>query len=282
MTPNYAEEYERRLRQLHIDAFDVSILKDIEVNHPKFDSDGKILPFYGSTCIVWVKPRSELFQQLCALQEELQEALEQAGVRELFSFLEPASFHMTVCDIDASPDHRQVPPFERLEGMQKGLEQIGKVGEIHAGVHGLGLKGTITALVSFADHRELQKVLEIERVIKTASATDVRSFTGHISLAYFVGDPTEKIQIVKETLLPYSDRKIGELCFSEFDLTFFTDMNTFMPLLTVNLLNSTVTRHGSSLQELQSLLHLSRSINNLDLRNRNACCAFKNNSERVF
>ena len=243
MMPNYAEEYERRLRQLHIDAFDVSILKDIEVNHPKFDSAGKILPFYGSTCIVWIKLQSKLFQRLCVLQEELKEVLAQAGVRELFAFLDPASFHMTVCDIDAGPDCRLVPPFERLDRMQKGLGQIGRIGEIHASVQGLGLKGTITALVAFEDHRELQKVLEIERVIKAVSATDVRNFTGHISLAYFVGDPAEKIQIVKEALRPYSERQIGELRFSEFDLTFFTDMNSFIPLLSVNLLNSEVTRH---------------------------------------
>lgn len=37
--------------------------------------------------------------------------------------------------------------------------------------------------------------------------------------------------------------QIGEFVFSQFDLTCFTDMNTFIPVLTINLENGKVTRH---------------------------------------
>jgi hypothetical protein len=122
-------------------------------------------------------------------------------------------------------------------------------------IRGIGLTSTITALVRFSSELELKKVLVIEREIKRAirqspnfgdleGHISFRSFAGHISLAYCVQDPgDEKAAKIRETLFPYRDKDSGVFRFSQFDLTCFTDMNTYIPLLTIDLEDGQVAHH---------------------------------------
>jgi len=91
----------------------------------------------------------------------------------------------------------------------------------------------------------------MENVIKQTTGANVRGFAGHISLAYFVRHPEKHIDKVKEILLPYKDKVLGEFTFSQFDLTYFTDMNTFVPVLTINLSDGKVTSHDGNLRMLK-------------------------------
>jgi hypothetical protein len=249
------DKYNKRLCQRNIHSNDITILKDIESHNPKFESNGKIKPFYGSTCIAWIDKQSDLFKRLWNLQQSIQNKFEQAGVKDMFTFLEPTSLHMTICDIDASTDYSQVKPLDHVKHIQRSLAQIGRIGKIQTHIQGIGLNTSITALVQFNNKCELEKVLDLEQRIKIATNTDCRNFVGHISLAYFVQYPGEKIQTIKDILLPFEDQFIGDFTFSKFDFTYFRDMNTYLPLLTINLLNSKVIRHEHQLKELKPYLY---------------------------
>jgi hypothetical protein len=235
------EEYNERLCKRRISTW----VPPEDIPGPKFCPNGDIRPFYGLTCIAWIDQESELFRKLCALQKTFREEFEQAGLGGAFTFLEPASFHMTVCDIVAGPDPIQPRRANILiQQVQRAFEQIGTAGQVTSLIKGIGLKQTITALVRFdSEPEELGKVLAMERKIKQATGENFRDFAGHISLAYLVQHPGNDTGKIKGILLPYEERVLGEFAFSQFDLTYFTDMNTYVPILTINLKDGTVTRH---------------------------------------
>jgi len=234
-------EYNERLDERRIATW----VPPQDVPGPKFDSNGNAKPLYGSTCIAWIEQEPELFRKLCDLQKTIREEFEQAGLGGIYAFLEPESFHMTVCDIDAGPDPTRIPIEDRIEQGQRAFEQMKKPGKVTALIKGIGLKQTIAALVRF-DHQpeELDEVLAMEREIKQTTGENVREFTGHISIAYLVQRPGEEATgKIKEILLPYEDRVFGEFSFSQLDLAYFRDMNTYVPLLTVDLGDGTATYH---------------------------------------
>ena len=222
----------------------------------KFDRSGNIKPYYGLTCIAWIDQESALFQELCNLQDTIRKDLREAGSGDVFAFLRPESFHMTICDVVASSSPIQSEHARVLiERVQAAFEQIGTPGKVTSRIRGIGLASTITALVRFSSELELEKVLAMEREIKqsirqSASWRDFeghisfRPFSGHISLAYCVQDPgDEKAAKIKEILYPHQDKDPGTFRFSQFDLTCFTDMNTYIPLLTIDLENGQVAHH---------------------------------------
>ena len=215
--PDLLSEYEARFRGRHI----------LSSNGPKpaprkFDRSGNIKPFHGLTCIAWIDQESELFQELCDLQDTIRKDLGEAGLGDIFAFLRPESFHMTICDVVASSSPIQSEHARVLtERVQAAFEQIGKPGKVTSQIRGIGLTSTITALVRFSSELELKKVLAMEREIKqsirqSANLGDLeghisfRPFAGHISLAYCVQMPAEeKVEKVKETLFPHRDPSLG-------------------------------------------------------------------------
>jgi len=242
---NLITKYEQRLRERDISSCNVTTLEgESGPDDRKFDSSGKIKPFYGLTCIAWVDQKTELGQKLSSLQNTFREELQKAGLGDVFAFLEPESFHVTICDIEARPV--AIPSQEvetRIHKVREAFNQIGTPGKVTSQIRGIGLKRTITALVRFNNELELGKVLDMEETIKQSTGKSVREFAGHISLAYLVRHPGENIETIKEILLSYKDQVSGEFTFSQFDLTYFTNMNTFIPLLTINLKDGQVTRH---------------------------------------
>ncbi len=248
-------EYEQRFLERDISAYNPAFLQGLlGPDDPKFysyrqgDAEpvrfGEAKLFYGFTCIAWAERDSMLFQSLVDLQNTLRDALQAAGLHKNFTFLDPPSFHMTVCDINTSTtpiQHRKTI----IRRSKEAFTQIGALGEITAQVRGIGLKRTIAALVRFNCYPELQKVLDIERRIKAVVGVNVREFAGHISLAYFVRHPGEQMEAIKDILLPYINVDVGEFMFSEVDLTYFSDMNTYNPVLTFNLETGSVTERLS-------------------------------------
>jgi hypothetical protein len=253
MMSDLLKDYEARLRDR-----DIGASSGPTPARYKFEPDGNTKPFYGLTCIAWVGQGSELFRKLCDLQGRLRKELEEAGLGYVFAFLEPESFHMTICDIVVSPNPIQTRHADVLiRQSQAAFAQIGKPGQVISQVRGIGLKSTLTALVRFDRELELKKVLAIEHEIKqsigqsiNADLTDLaqsvsfRPFAGHISLAYCVREPGAKnVGRIKEILLQY-DKDIGEFAFAQFDLVCFAHMNAYTPVLTMNLENGQVTRHN--------------------------------------
>jgi hypothetical protein len=238
--PNPLKAYNERLNRRRISTW----LPPQELPGPKFYPNGRIKPFYGLTCIAWLEQESELFRKLHDSQRTFKQEFEQAGLAGLFTFLAPESFHMTICDIHASPHLGHIQLDDRIEQVWRAFEQMKKPGRVTCLIKGIGLKQTIAALVRFdADPGELETVLAVERRIKRVTGVNVRQFVGHISLAYLVRHPGHDIDKIKKILLPYEDRVFGQFAFSQFDLTFFTDMNTYIPILTVDLENGAVAHH---------------------------------------
>ena len=244
---NLLTEYEGRLREREILSSAQSELhKRIDPAKLKFAPSGAIKPFYGLTCIAWVDPKTRLYQKLCMVQNTIQAEFERAGVGHIFSFLEPASFHMTICDITASSTPRSTQEAKTISAqIHNGFSRKKKMKAVSAQVRGIGLTSTITALVRFKQESELQKVLHLERQIKQATQVDVRNFSGHISLAYCATPPRDQLKVIWEILQPYHDIDFGALVISEFDLTCFIDMNTYISLLTVNIETGQVDNHAN-------------------------------------
>jgi hypothetical protein len=242
------QAYEIRLheRELCLDSTPDKHAWDL-FEHLKFEPNGDIKPFYGLTCISWVDITSPLFRRLSEFQDVLHSDLKQAGLAKGFAFLKPASFHMTICDLTAGSGSQVLQPSRKVcDQIQTTLEASPTTEPVSAQVKGIGLNTTITALVRFNEVAQLEQVLHFERQIKQATGYDVRQFTGHITLAYCVGSTVPIIEPLLETLKPYAGINLGEFVFNQFDLTYFTDMNTFKSLLTVDFTRSQVERYHNS------------------------------------
>lgn len=238
-------DYENRLLIREVNPNDQATYPmKIDLEHIKFSSNGKIKPYYGLTCITWINRKSDLYQELCTVQSSIQAELSKKGIGQIFFFLEPTSFHMTICDITARPIALDSTEIQRgCDQVLRAFSKEPKMDTVTSYVQGLGLKSTITALVRFKQESELQKVLHLEREIKQATRVNLRNFLGHITLAYCVTPPDAELEIILRILHSYHDHFFGEFPFSEFDLTYFTDMNTFIPLVTINFEDSQITNH---------------------------------------
>jgi hypothetical protein len=243
----------------------VTVLKGkLGENDPKFYPDGKAKAFHGLTCIAWIDRKSNLFHHLCELQDTIRREFERAGLENFFAFLEPESFHMTVCDIEADPTPIRVKKLDdRIAQLWEAFDAWhGIPREVTARVQGLGLKQTITALVRFDGEleSELEKILCLEGKIKEATNVNVRDFTGHISLAYFVQYPGSCINGIKKILLDCERYESEIFTFPQFDLAYFTDMNEFIPVMTIDLENRDVRPHGDNIHMLKTVSLFFRAV----------------------
>jgi 2'-5' RNA ligase len=252
MMSDLLSQYEARLRPRLID-----VSGGPAPAPKKFGPDRLPKPFYGLTCIAWIDPESKLFQKLSDLQEKIRREFQGAGLEPIWAYLKPESFHMTVCDVIASCNPIQPRHVDTLTGqVQAAFARIGRPGKVMTQIRGIGLKSTITALVRFDRETELKKVFDIESEIKqsvrqSANFKDLekdisfRDFAGHISLAYCANNPGENdTGRIHDILRPYKGEDLGEFTFSQLDLTHFIDMNTFVPILTIDLQNGRVTPHN--------------------------------------
>ena len=160
---------------------------------------------------------------------------------------------MTICDITASSTPVAGSEIETVcHQIRDAFSDEFQIQPIRAQITGLGINSTITALVRFQQESELQKVLHLESKIKQGTKVDVRDFLGHITLAYYIKSLDAELNTIQEILQPYYGYDFGELSFSKFDLTYFTDMNTFLPLLTVNFANGYTKSHTIDLGNIIS------------------------------
>jgi len=270
-----AAEYEKRMSGRYLSrptvAQELLSRKEKLTNNPKFEPNLTTKSFYGLTTIAWVKDDgTPLLGQLVAVQARMREALEAAGYGNVFSWLEPASFHMTIADIDPGNKlwNENAEPFiempadlvsKRVEQVTRGFEEAGAPGPIHARVEGIGMKGVITGLVRFPVTEELLKVQRLESGIQTRTETKRRVFEGHISLGYFVNFPQDDADVEKIVgiLRRFESEDLGEFVINDFDLTYFTDMNNFIPLATKDLVTGQVIRHEESIERFTAGARLS-------------------------
>jgi hypothetical protein len=262
------DRYNRRIRELDIRSCDVTNLKrNPGGDNLKFYPDGEAKTFHGLTCIAWVDRESGLFRKLCELQDRIRKELEKAGLNHLFAFLAPESLHMTICDIEAGPNPVRVNKLgDRVTQIQRAFSSWREIPRsVTAQIRGLGLGRTITALVRFDGElgSELEAVLRIEGRIKSAAQVDIRDFTGHISLAYLVQHPGDHIGEIRRVLLDCAEYGSHAFTFSRFDLTYFTDMHEYIPIMTIDLENRDLRAHDNNIQMIKTVTLLLRAVTRL-------------------
>ncbi len=151
---------------------------------------------------------------------------------------------MTLCDIVASPIPIQSQKAaEYVDKIEKAFSSAAKTEAVTCQIQGIGIASTLSALARFEKEDQLRKVISLEQRIKDAAHVNVRNFTGHISLAYLVSNPGKAANRIIEILYAHSNAIFGSLTFSQFDLTSFTDMNTFIPLLSINFEDNQIIQH---------------------------------------
>ena len=237
------ERYKEKLDKRDIRAFDVTAFSGkLGSKNLKFHPTGETKPFHGLTCIAWVDQASESFRNLCILQNTIREEFKKFDLDRFFSFLVPESFHMTVCDIEASPEPIRIRKIDtRITQVQEAFHQINIQGKVTGQIRRMSLSSAVTALVGFTEEENLRKVLDMEKAIKQATHVNVRDFVGHISLAYLIQDPGSYIHTIKDILLECEKSYVPEeVTFSQVDLTYFPDMNEYIPLVTLDLGEGTV------------------------------------------
>lgn len=242
---NLLDQYEDRLHEREIHSgLEPDRNDKIEPNNLKFASSGEIKPYYGFTCIAWIDPETQLHENLWKAQKAIQAEFERAGIAHYFPIVDPASFHMTICDISARSTPYTNQEAQVICSQIRDLSLDGlKVEVISAKVRGIGLKSTISALVHFESELELQKVLHLEHLIKQATQVNIRNFTGHITLAYCVNQLRNRFGEVLAILQSWQNFDFGEITFSSFDLTCFTNMNTYIPLATIHIEPGQIENH---------------------------------------
>lgn len=227
--------YQNRLEAWKLDQFPGQTPGDIS---QKFGPDGVAKPYYGLTIVAFIEPSSVLYQNLCDYQTRIKRALTSAGLDSHFTFLEPGSFHMTLCDIVAGP----LPlSAEHIDGAvniaAKLFPELEGYGELACQYSDLGLDMSLMQLADFDSERSLLQCLHLERALKQGFGVNERSFLGHISLAYLLGYSKEALKQILKSLSPFSKEILGEFKMNKLSLCYFSDMNTYEDLVSIDLLD---------------------------------------------
>lgn len=245
----------------------------------KVAQDGSFEPFYGFACIAWIERESNIYQPLCNLQNEIKKSkLEKTKLEDFFTFLAPESFHITICDINASTNPGRCFDKRIIDKVEAAMKDIRIPTEVSAKIQGIGLKRTIAPLVKFDNNEKSLKeiygiekkikvpIRELEDEIKQSLNVKMRDFAGHISLAYCFRDPEKEKKTgeeIRTILRSYENSNWGEFTFSKIHLTYFIDMNTYIPMLTHYLKSGEVIRHNAVIKMLESFINQFRASRNL-------------------
>jgi len=231
--------YRARLDTWRLEAFQGARLNESRGDlSPKFHPSGAIKPFYGLTVVAFIDPESLLYQRLCVFQNRIRTALESARLESIFSFLNPLSFHMTLCDIMATSAPIPVRQVEStLQAARKTFLKLEKYPDLSCHLSGIGMDQSLLVPARFKTQAALQACVDIEQSFKDGLGVNERSFLGHISLAYFVQAPGRKLQRIKQTLTPFSKESCGLFPIRSVSLCYFRDMNSYTPLLSLDLLS---------------------------------------------
>lgn len=206
----------------------------------KFNPDGSIHPFAGSTIICFADPASRAYQQAMSIQEQFR----QTPIGSKHSFLPPDSFHMTVCELINDPFRHpskwpeDVPLHTLLDVMDDYF--IERVAQVPApenfrmrctGLRGRGLLITLTP----ADDETERAIWAYRRAIADVTGLrtpDFDNYQFHMTLAYRLielePDEVEQEQRFIETIGAELRESFGIFDTGKPSLTFFDDMHRFV------------------------------------------------------
>src|SRR5664280_2247543 len=146
-----------------------------------FYPDGRAKPFFGLSCIAPVLYGSSLYDELCNLQASIRSALHAEQLGDIFTFLNPASLHMTITDIDP-PDIAQpnIPLSDshlrqRLDQVAEAFARMPSTETITAHACRLTFPDDgIAVSVAFPSSTQLGKILAVDEMIKRETGVSQR------------------------------------------------------------------------------------------------------------
>jgi len=204
----------------------------------KFTPDGEVLPFPGNTVICHIDPKSDVHAALCEMQDEVRHS----DFGALFTYLPPASLHMTVFQ-GISPDSPVWP-----EGVPKGAsrDEVTSVLKTRLAGHDLPQRRRVRATGLFCGHSvTLEGSTDIEEARLRATRVSLRDLTGlrhdhfdtytfHITLGYLLRwlDRAEAEDLVAFSNQVYARHaaRLSAIELGPLELCSFEDMHHFEPV----------------------------------------------------
>jgi len=230
-------EYRKRLDSHSVNNFNLSKLNGLlGKDNLKFNPNGSVKLFYGTTCITRISQPSNIYNNIMDFQQRLQSELTHRQFDDCFSFLDPKSWHMTICDITAQSQPLQMNTMhEHIHNTKAAFGSFNHIKPVQAHLSGLGMDCGLFIPVLFHTDSELEKILYMETIIKRLNAVNARNFLGHINIAYFVKSPNQRYSELRKLLSQFNDNNQCEFSFMKLELAYFKDMNNYHPLLTCDL-----------------------------------------------
>jgi len=205
----------------------------------KFTPTGAALPFAGNTVLCHIDPASDAHAALCEMQEEIR----QSDFGALFTYLPPASLHMTVFQ-GIAPDDRNWPAEIAPEATRDEVTAT-----LQARLQGQDLpeRRCVTARGLYAGHSvTLEGVDAIEEARLRATRVSLRDLTGlrpdhfdsytfHCTLGYLLrwldgSEAADLLAVSTEVFGRHADR-LARIDLGPLELCNFEDMHHFTPVV---------------------------------------------------
>jgi hypothetical protein len=203
----------------------------------KFTPQGHVLPWRGNTIICHINRDSPAHAALC----DTQSALRDSPLARHFTYLPPASFHMTVFQgvSNGSDWPEGVPPDATMEQADKALadrlEGIDVPRRFVATAH--DLFGGFSVTMAGADAAEEDKLRQTRRVLRDATGINPHDFDNyvfHITLGYLLRwlEPVEAQEAVdmSQTIFAHFGTALNRVTLGPLEFCTFEDMHHFEPV----------------------------------------------------
>lgn len=210
---------------------------------PKFAPDGRVLPFPGTTIVCHVPPESDTHRLLVALQADLKAA----PFAEHFTYLPPASLHMTLFDL-SNELRRGTPAWPKGIADTASWPEVSDV--LAARLEGLNLPrfapkattlfGGFSLILEGADpaqERSLRNARDTLRDKTRIFRSDHESYVFHVTLAYplrfMPQDKAEAVTAFCRSRFETYASALSAITLGPAEMCDFNDMYAFTPRLTL-------------------------------------------------
>jgi hypothetical protein len=208
----------------------------------KFLPDGRVLPWAGNTFICHVPRPSPVFDAICAIQD----ALKASALAPAYTFLPPASFHMTVFQ-GVSPT---LTGFEELPtGADPSMDRDAVTGHMKAQTDGLDLPRQFTMrlhevyaglglTLTAADDPTDTALRTTRETLRAATgithAANFETYTFHVTLAYLLKwltpEDARAMQTLCADLTAQHAPALAQIPLGPLEFCTFDDMHHFEPV----------------------------------------------------
>ncbi|MBN1493427.1 MAG: DUF1868 domain-containing protein [Candidatus Omnitrophica bacterium] len=200
----------------------------------KYASNGTVRDFPGYTIVNWFDTKAKYHSKLTIVARELEGHIKAKGLTDLFSFLPPETYHITLYDLVTWPNNDQINEIPK--GVQEVYDELkDKLQQVEMEIKGISISaGSSIVAWCYPKDEEGLEVLYLLRerlrekllpVIGGNTLADAEALVGHVTLAYITNDiPVDKYAALKKILDGYSEYFIADFTIGNADLRWFHNM----------------------------------------------------------